>query len=164
MMSRLVFAALLVSAAVAQASILPTLGAIGVMPNVVLVLLLVWCAIRGTAEGLAWVFSIGVLLDLLALDPIGTNGLALVTVAVLAGLARRRFFHSGMVVPIVLAVLATIVHAAVLTGMRGMVDGGSMPPASLARLVVLQSMLNALLVPPLYLIAGWMHGLTTGRA
>lgn len=163
MMARAFFAALLFAAAMAQATVLPTLGPIVIVPNVALVLLLVWCAVRGTAEGLAWAFAAGFLFDLLALDPIGTNALALLPVAVLGIPARRRFFQSGVVVPLVLAMVATVAHAAVLTGLRGLADGGAMPPVSIARLVVLQALLNALLVPPLYLVAGWMNGLTPER-
>jgi len=156
-MARALFALLLVTAALAQATILPALGPIAVLPNVVLVLLLVRSALRGVAEGLAWVFGIGVLIDLLAMDPLGSNGLALLPAALLAGPARRRFFHSGMVFPLLLAMLATVAHATVLTVLRGIDDGGAMlPAAAVARLTFLQALLNALLVPPLYVVAGWM--------
>ncbi|MDP9365609.1 MAG: rod shape-determining protein MreD [Chloroflexota bacterium] len=164
MMSRVVFAVVLLVAALAQAALLPGLGPLGVLPNLVLVLLLVWCALRGSAEGLLWVFGAGVLLDLLALDPIGTNGLALLPVAALAAPARRRFFHSGMIVPLSLAMVATVAHAAVLTGLRALGDGAAPPAAAMAQTVVLQALLNALLVPPLYLVAGWMDRLTPERA
>jgi len=164
MMSRVVFAVVLAAAALAQAALLPGLGPLGVMPNLVLVLLLVWCALRGLAEGLVWILGAGVLLDLLALDPIGTNGLALLPVAALAVPARRRFFHSGMLVPLALAMVATVAHAAVLTGLRALGDGAAPPPAAMAGPVVLHALLNALLVPPLYLIAGWMDRLTPERA
>ncbi|MGH2531902.1 MAG: rod shape-determining protein MreD [Thermomicrobiales bacterium] len=154
-MARLLFALLLAAAAFSQATVLPALQLLGVLPNVVLVLLLVWCALRGTAEGLIWVFGTGLLLDALALDPFGTNGLALLVVALLAGPARRRFFHSGLVFPIVLALIATFVHAVVLLLIRSG-TGDGLPVASVFRLVVLQALLNSLLVPPIYLIAGMM--------
>ncbi len=157
MMARPLFALLLLVAALIQATILPALGPIAVLPNLVLVLLLVWSALRGIGEGLVWVFGAGLLLDLLTMDPIGTNGLALLPVALFAGLARRRFFHSGMVFPLLLAMLATGAHALILTLLRGIGDGGAMLPAvAVARLAFLQALLNALLVPPLYLVAGWM--------
>jgi rod shape-determining protein MreD len=154
-MARLIFALLLAMAAFSQATILPSIHVIRVLPNVVLVLLLAWCAMRGTAEGLIWVFGAGLLIDVLALDPLGTNGLALLIVALLAGPSRRRFFHSGLVFPIVLVVVATFVHALVLLLIRSE-GGGGLPIGSVFRLVTLQAMLNALLVPPIYLIAGLM--------
>ena len=148
-MTRLLFGLLIAVAAIAQATTLPELRLLEVLPNLTLVLLLVWSALRGLTEGLAWVFGVGLLLDLLAMDPLGTNGLALLIVAVLAGPTRRRFFHSGMVFPIVVAVVATLGHAVVLATLR---DGAGITP----RLIGLQALLNALLVPPLYLIVGWM--------
>ncbi|MGH2558989.1 MAG: rod shape-determining protein MreD [Thermomicrobiales bacterium] len=154
-MARLLFALLLATAAFSQATVMPALQLLGVLPNLVLVLLLVWCALRGTAEGLMWVFGAGLLLDALALDPFGTNGLSLLVVALLAGPARRRFFHSGLVFPIVLAMIATVIHAVVLLLIRGG-TGDGLPVASVFRLVVLQALLNSLLVPPIYLIAGVM--------
>ena len=162
-MPRVVFGLALVASALGQARLLPALGPLGVLPNPVLVLLLVWCALRGPVEGLLWVFGAGVLLDLLALDAIGTNGLALLPVAVLAVPARRRFFHSGMIVPLALAMVATVAHAAVLTMLRALADGAVPPGTAMARPIVLQAMLNALVVPPLYLLAGWMNRLAPER-
>ncbi len=145
------------ASALAQATILPAVGPTGVLPNVVLVLLLVWCALRGLGEGLLWVFGTGLLLDVLAMDALGTNGLALVVAALLAGPARRRFFHSGMIFPILLTMLATVGYAVVIMLVRGLDDSGAMLPAgAILRLTFLQSLLNALLVPPLYLVAGWI--------
>ena len=155
-MARLFFALLVGVGALAQATILPALGPLGVLPNLVLVLLLIWSAWRGTKEGLLWVFGTGLLLDLLALDALGTNGLALLVTAVLAGPARRRFFHSGMVVPLLLTIGATVVHGLVLMLLRGyQTDGGLMPVTAMLRLTALQALLNALLVPPFYVIASW---------
>ncbi|MBA3336607.1 MAG: rod shape-determining protein MreD [Chloroflexia bacterium] len=146
-MARIVFALLIGSAAIAQGTVVPALNPIVIAPNFVLVLLMVWSALRGTIEGLMWLIGVGPLLDLLAMDPLGTNGLALLIVVLLAGPARRRFFHSGMIFPIVLVVIATLGHALVLLLLRG---GGFGP------VVILQALLHALLLPPLYYLAGWM--------
>ncbi len=157
-MVQLVFAILLIASALAQATVLPALGPIGILPNIVLVLLLIWSAWRGTREGLLWVFGIGIVLDLLALDALGTNGLALVVTALLAGPARRRFFHSGMVVPLLLTILATIVHGLVLMLLRGYGSDGALNASTgILRLIFLQALLNALLVPPVYVIASWTN-------
>jgi rod shape-determining protein MreD len=169
MMARLSFALLLVVAALAQATILPALLPVGVVPNLVLVALLVWSALRGVAEGLGWVLVAGLLLDTMALDPLGTNGLALLPVALTAGLARRRFFRSGLVFPIVLAALATIGHGLILAVLRGMEGGlpalpSELPLAGVPQLLVLQALLNAVLVPPLYFVAGRLAGLAREKA
>lgn len=155
-MARALFALLLVTAAMAQATTLPALELIEVLPDITLVLLLVWSALRGLPEGMAWAFTLGIFIDILALDPLGTNALALLGVAVLGGLARRRFFLSNLVFPIVLSVAATFTHALVLLLLRS-AGGAALPIDSVIRLVFLQALLNAMVVPPLYVVAGWME-------
>ena len=157
-MARLLFAIVIVSAALLQATLIPAVGTLDVLPSLVLVLLLLWAALRGVAEGLIWVFAVGLLLDGLAIDHLGTNGLALLPVALLAGPARRRFFHSGMLVPLLLVFLATLLHALLLSSLRSIGDAGlALAPGAIFRIGALQALLNALLVPPLYLVAGWVN-------
>lgn len=155
-MARILFGALLLFAALSQATLMPSMHTIEVLPDVTLVLLLVWSALRGVPEGLAWAFGLGIFLDILALDPLGTNALALLGVALLGGLSRHRFFHSILVFPILLAVVATMVHALVLLLLRSG-EGAGLPIASVFRLIFLQSLLNSIFVPPLYVIAGLME-------
>jgi len=154
-MARILFALILVIAALVQATVLPSLNVLAVLPDVTLVLLLVWSALRGVPEGLIWAFGLGLLLDVIALDPFGANGLALLGVAVLGGLARRRFFHSNLIVPILVATAATFVHAVVLLLVRSG-EGAGLPLAAVMRVVFLQALLNVIFVPPLYLVAGVM--------
>ena len=155
-MARIVFAICLVLTALIQATVLPELDVIEVLPDVTLVLLLVWSALRGTAEGLIWAFALGMFIDVLSLDPLGTNALALLPVVLMGGVARRRFFHNTLILPLVLAVAATMVHAVVLLLFRSG-EGAGLPLSSVIRLVVLQSLLNVLFVPPCYVIARWME-------
>ncbi len=164
-MARPVFAVFVFVAAFVQATWLPALLPAGAVPNLVLVLLLVWVALRGIAEGLLWILGAGFLLDALAMDAIGTNGLALVPVVLAAGLARRRFFHSGMIVPLVLAVAATIGHGVILATVRSLEMGGGLPSlAAMIRLSVLPALLNAVLVPPLYVLANRVNRWEPERA
>jgi rod shape-determining protein MreD len=159
------FAVLLLVVTLVQATVLPELVPFGVVPNLVLVLLLVWSALRGVAEGLIWLMGAGLLLDALAMDPLGTNGLALLPAVLGAGLARRRFFHSGMIVPLALAVVATVAHGLILTVLRALETGGGLPPlTAILRLTLVQAMLNAVLVPPFYLIASRVNRWEPERA
>jgi rod shape-determining protein MreD len=155
-MARILFGLLLFAAAMIQAVTLPSLHVLGVLPDLVLILILVWSALRGTVEGLAWAFAVGILLDLLALDPLGTNGLALLVVVLMAGPARRRLLHSGIVFPMLLVILATMAHAFLLLLLRSDASAG-VPVASIFRLAFLQALLNSLLVPPIYVIASGMN-------
>ena len=111
-MSRLLFAALLFAATIAQATVMPRFSPIEIQPDIALVLLLVWCANTNTAEGLTWTFALGILVDVLALDPLGTNCLALLPVALLSAASRKRIFHSRLMFPIALAVAARQLPAA----------------------------------------------------
>jgi rod shape-determining protein MreD len=155
-MARILFALLLFSAAMIQAVTLPSLHVLGVLPDLVLVLILVWSALRGTAEGLIWAFAVGILLDVLSLDPLGTNGLALLVVVLMAGPARRRLLHSGMVFPMLLVVFATMLHAFVLLMLRSDASAG-IPVSAVIRISFLQGLLNAVLVPPIYVILSGMN-------
>lgn len=142
-MARSLFGLLILVIALSQATLVPQWNPLLVSPNLVLVALLVWCALRGTAEGLIWVFGTGLMLDVLSMDRFGTNGLALLIVAVVAGPARRRLFHSGLIFPILLVLLATFVHAFVLNTLRG---------GAVGTMTVLQALLHALLIPPIYFV------------
>ena len=114
-----------------------------------------------TAEGtgrLAWGFT-----DVLALDALGTNPLALLPVALLAAASRKRVFQSKLLFPIGLAVAATFIHAVVLLLLRSSALG-DVPLVTVVRLVFLQSLLNSILVPPLALFAGVLSGRTSARS
>lgn len=146
-MARIVFGLILALMVLVQATVLPGINPLIVTPNLVLVMLFIWSSMRGTREGLIWAFGAGLLLDAVGLDPLGTNGLALLPVVLLAVPARRRVFHSGMIAPIVVILVATLAHAAVLDVVRGT------PPD---RWLAVQALVHAALVPPFYLFVGAM--------
>jgi rod shape-determining protein MreD len=129
---------------------MPELNVLGIGPNLVLVMILLWSARHGTAEGLLWTFPLGILLDLLALDRFGTNSLALVPVALIGGLARGRSLHSGVIMPMLGVVLATLAHQTVST-VLGVFSGNGDSLVLSIRLGVLTALLNVALVPVLYL-------------
>ncbi|MCD6029306.1 MAG: rod shape-determining protein MreD [Thermomicrobiales bacterium] len=156
-MTRPVFGILLVLAALLQAALLPRWQILAVTPGLVLVLILGWSAYRGLPETLAWVLVAGLLLDILGLDTLGTNAMALLPVALLGGLARGRFFHSALVFPMVLAMVATFAYVAVLLTLRGFLgEGGDMSQA-LGTMTLLQALLNAVMVPFVFGFLGWLQ-------
>jgi len=146
-MARILFGLLVVVAAFVQATILPRVNPLAVSPDLVLVLLFLWATRHGVRESLLWIFFTGLLLDVLTLDPFGTNGLALVIIVLLAGPARHRLFHSSIVVPVLLLVVVTIVHGLVLTLLRG-----TLPDASILVPTVIQAGMHALLAPIVHII------------
>lgn len=157
LMSRPVFGLLLVIAALLQTAFLPRWQVLAVTPGLVVVLILAWSAYRGLPEALVWVFAAGLLLDILGLDRLGANALALLPVALLGGLSRGRFFHSTLVFPMLLAMAATFVYVGALLGLRGLLGAGGDPSLVLGRVTILQALLNALLVPPVFGLLGWLQ-------
>lgn len=162
-MTRLIFALVIATLAFAQAALIPAVNLLSIGPNFVLVLILVWSAERGIAEGVIWAFPVGILLDLLALDPLGANALALIPVAVIGGLARRRVFHSGVIIPMLLVLGATIAHQGVASLVE-IATGSSLSFMGTARLAILTALLNVTVVPFLYIGAAALDRLGVTRA
>jgi rod shape-determining protein MreD len=148
-MARLIFAILVLVAIVLQGLIFPDIFAIRVLPNLVLVFVLCWSAMRGVGEGALWAFGIGIVFDALALDPMGTNSLALLAVCLLGMWAGRRFFQASIFLPIPIAFLATWVYAIIVLILRAS-EGGGAPLTAIGPLIFLQALLNALLVLIIY--------------
>lgn len=146
-MARIVFGVFLIAAVFFQATILPQINPLAVSPNLPLILLFTWSAVRGTQESLIWVFLTGILLDTLSMDLFGTNALALLIVVALAGPTRSRMFTSNLMVPIALVIVATLVHGLVLCSLRGIVPNV---------FIVLQALLHALLIPLAYVIVRYL--------
>lgn len=150
-MATVILALSLIFFAFMQATVFPSSELIGIFPDVTLVIILVWSAVRGVRDGLLWAFLVGMLLDTLALDPLGANALALLPVVLLGAFAGRAFFQSNLIVPILACVVATFLHAVVLLLVRS-AGGSAISIAPLVRIIMLQTVLNVMIVPPIYLI------------
>ena len=150
-MAPVILAISLIVFAFLQATVFPSSELIGIYPDVTMVIILVWSAVRGVRDGLLWAFLVGILLDTLALDPLGANALALLPVVLLGALAGRAFFQSNLIVPIIACIAATFLHALVLLLVRS-AGGAAISIAPLMRIVMLQTILNVMIVPPIYLL------------
>lgn len=148
-MIRVSFAALLILIAIAQSTIFTFTSWFGIAPNFVLVLVLVISTRYGVREGIAWAFGAGLMLDLLALDPFGSNALALLPVAVIGSLARRPMLQSGMLLTMLMVLLATIAHFSVVSLIDSLMATGYSFMITI-RLGLVTAFLNTLVVPPLY--------------
>ncbi|HYI25705.1 MAG TPA: rod shape-determining protein MreD [Thermomicrobiales bacterium] len=143
-MARLLFGLLLVLTALIQATVIPSLNPFLVSPDLVLVFLFVWSGSRSLRESLFWVFVAGILMDALALDPLGTNALALVGVPLLAGLARQRVLQANILIPMALIGITTVIHGLVLGLLR---DDLPTP-----WFILWQSLMHMALIPVIYLV------------
>lgn len=163
LMSRALFGLLLVVGALLQTALLPRWQVLAVTPGLIVVLLLGWSAHRGLTEALAWVFAAGLLLDVLGLDRLGANALALLPVALLGALSRGRFFHSALVFPMLLSMAATFLYVGTLLLLRGLLGEGGDAAQVFGRVTLLQALLNGLLVPPVFGILGWLQRMEPER-
>lgn len=151
-MARVFFAMLVVMSALIQATLIPQLNPIQLQPNLVLVLVLIWTAAHGVGEGILWAAGVGFLLDLLAMDTLGTNGLGLLVVVLIGGLARRRFFQSGLVFPMLLTLVAAFVGPLIVLVVRDLAGAAPVGLQPALRILVPQALLAMIVVPPLYLV------------
>lgn len=143
LMARLIFGIVLFFMLFAQATIAPKLNPLAVSPDFVLLMLFFVAAHRGIREGLAWLFIIGIAADIVALDPLGTNGLALLPAVMFAGPARERILQSNVLIPLALVIIITIAHGVLLSLLRGV-----MPDIT----TLLQALMHAILVPFIYFV------------
>ena len=150
-MGRILFAISLMLAGLVQASLLPSADLIAILPNFALVMLLIWSASHGVEEGLLWAFGLGIWMDLLTLDPLGSHALQYFIVAAIGGAVRGRFFRSGAILPV-----AAVVAATLGAGVAGMVmdlfRGLDISLIGSARLILMAALLNALVVPVAYFL------------
>lgn len=91
-------------------------------------------------------FGLGIWLDLITMDTLGTHVLTLLPVAVIGALASWRLLRSGMMLPI-LAVIAATIAAAFVDTVLTTLSGNVPEPFAATRLAIATALLNAVLVP-----------------
>lgn len=147
--ARFLFATTLFFTGLIQASLLPSLALLEIMPNFALVFLLIWSASYGPEEGMLWAFGLGLWLDVLTLAPLGTHSIALLVVALVGGAVRGQFFRSGAILPVVAVIGATLAFGMIRMTMQYL-SGGPVSFVASLRLAVIAAFLNALVVPFAY--------------
>lgn len=142
-MARLLFGLLLFATVFAQSTFLPRLNPLPVTPDLVLILLFLWAARHSAREALLWVFFTGLVLDVLALDPLGANGLALVMLVVLSHPLRIRPWQFNATSVMLLVFMGSVIHGVVLALLRGI------SPDIIH--IGLQAVLHVVLIPVIFL-------------
>lgn len=161
-MTRVLFALSLLIAGLLQATLAPALDLLEVMPDFALVFILIWSSSRGAEEGLLWAFGLGIWYDFLTLEPLGAHAIPLMIVALVGGAVRGRFFRSGAILPIIAVIVATIGHNLIRAVIIAM-SGDPVMFIAVARLSLVGALLNALVVPLVYILILFFERLAPRR-
>ena len=141
-MIRLVFGLFLFSLVFAQATFIPRMNPYPITPDLALVVLFFWLTRRSLRESLAWIFTVGIVMDVLAMDPLGVHALAMLPLAALAYPLKMRPWQFHIFSVMALVFLGSLLHGALLSILRG--NGITLD-------VGIQGVLQTLLVPLVYI-------------
>jgi rod shape-determining protein MreD len=135
-----------------QTSLVPHLDVGVARPQLVLVWVVCWAAVRGRGEAIPWAMFGGVLLDLLSQLPPGTHLLALTLVAFLADFAHRAA-HTSVVVLAPIAVAAgALLYGVILTFIVGVVGRRVDPSGFFIRDVLPSALYDLVVMVPMLAI------------
>jgi len=143
-------------AALVQVTLLSQVSLLGAQPDLVLLAIVAWGLLRGSAEAMVWAFFGGLLLDLFSGGPLGAMTLALLVAAFVAGRRWGRELGSSFLQLILLALgLCFAYHVLLLlilswTGLS--VDWAH----NLSHVAAPSALLNAVLAPVVYQPLTWL--------
>jgi rod shape-determining protein MreD len=141
---------LVIVASLAQVSVLPQFSVFGVQPNVVIVLLVAWIAVRGQREALLLIPAAGFLLGLLDSEPLGLAMLALAPLILLTELRELELVASHLLPAFVLVVIATLVYEGAILLTLAVTGDHTGLPGSVLDVLVPAAIVNVLLLIPVY--------------
>lgn len=133
---------------VLQSAVLPYLTVAGIVPQLAVVIVLVWAQLRGAYEGLLWAFIAGFFLDLFSSGPMGATALTLMGAILLIGRLQRILPENPFLLPILLTGLGFAVYF-ILYVVLGRVAGYGFTSRTLTSLPQF-TLFHALLGLPLY--------------
>ena len=137
-------------AVLAQVAVLPGFSIFGVQPNLIVVLLVAWIAVRGRREALLLIPVAGFFLGLLDSQPVGLAMLALAPLGLMVDVPDRRLVESNLVPAIVLAALGALAYEAILLLTLAVTGEPVDWFASALDVLVPAAIANALLLLPVY--------------
>jgi rod shape-determining protein MreD len=146
---------LFLMAALVQSAVLPYFPVLGVCPNLVLVLLVCWAAVRGQREAMVVVPIGGLCLGLVDSQPVGVALLAAVPVVLLAELREARLTQSDFLLAVVLVLASSLVYETVFLVILRLMGESVQWWGSMSRVALPTAIVNALLMPPLYWLVWW---------
>lgn len=152
----------IIVAAIAQMSILPAFSIFGVQPNLVLVLLVAWMAVRGQREVLLLIPAAGVVQGLLDSQPLGLAMLALAPLVLMTEVRELQLVESDLLPAVVLCALATLVYESTILLTLAVTGERLDWLGSVLDVLVPAAIANALLLLPVYGLV-WLASLNLRR-
>ena len=141
---------LIAFACLAQVSILPQFSIFGVQPNVVIVLLVSWVAVRGQREAFLLIPVAGFMLGLLDSEPLGLAMLAFAPLILLTEVRELRLVESQLLPALGLVVVASLVYEGSILLTLAVTGERTGWPGSVLNVLVPVAIVNVLLLLPVY--------------
>jgi rod shape-determining protein MreD len=138
----------LLVAAVIQTALDPLTGALGVTPDLVLIVVVCWALLMGSEEGMLLGALGGLLLDLMSGAPLGTHTLALALIGYLAGVVTFSPIRSRVIMPALVMAGSTVLYDAIV-GVILRLTGWPLPDLRTMSMVMVPSLISNALVAPL---------------
>jgi rod shape-determining protein MreD len=137
-------------ACLAQVSAMPQFSIFGVQPNLVIVLLVAWIAVRGQREAFYLVPAAGFILGLLDSQALGLAMLAFAPLILLTELREIQAIESHLLPAFFLVALATLVYEGMILLTLAMTGERTGWPGSVLDVLVPAAIANILLLLPVY--------------
>lgn len=137
-------------AVLAQAAIIPAFSIFGIQPNLLIVFLVAWLAVRGQREALVLIPIAGFVHGLLDSQPLGLAMLALAPLTLMTDFRELRLVDSELVPAILVTMAATVVYEGTLVVTLSLRGESITWLASVTDVLVPAAIANALLLIPAY--------------
>ena len=146
----------MVALALLQSVLLARVDLLGARPDLMLLAVLTWAAIRSEREGLIWGFVGGLLIDLLSEAPLGGSSLALVLIAFIAAQPWGRSLGIPAARTLIMALIGTLLYHAILLVVLAWTGHTVHWSYALTRVAAPSALLNTLLAPLVQLPLAWL--------
>ncbi len=148
---------LLAVVAILQSTVVSHFQVWGVFADLPLLVVVNWAILRGPREGLVWGFVAGLVLDVFSGAPFGAATFGLMAVGSLSGLGTSTVFRSQVALPMVAALLTTIIYDIIFLAVVWISGNPVSWLDSLFRLILPSAVLNTVLTPVIMVIMRWLN-------
>jgi rod shape-determining protein MreD len=143
----IVFVAVIVTALLLQTTVFPELTLLGIKPELLYLVTVVFAALRGPAEGALFGFVGGLAQDFMLNMPKGITALTLTILGYTVGLARQYITSPSPLLPAVLVALGTAAGVAFHQAVAFLLGEEEGPFGYVAKVVLLTAVYGAVLTP-----------------